>query len=61
MNDRVAGGSAHAGDRHITVHLLAPRQPIKIDYLYFRHKNEMQPVIEAGREDTRHYLDSIAV
>jgi predicted patatin/cPLA2 family phospholipase len=60
MNDRVATGRAHAGDRHITVHLLTPRKPIKVDYLFFRHKNEMQPVIEAGRDDARQYLDSLA-
>jgi predicted acylesterase/phospholipase RssA len=56
MNTRVATGNVQPGDRHITVHLLTPRAPIKIDYLYFRHKNEMQPVIAAGRDDARHYL-----
>ena len=56
MNARVAAGTAHEGDRHITVHLIQPEQPVPVDYLFFRNARQMRPVIEAGREHTRRYL-----
>jgi predicted patatin/cPLA2 family phospholipase len=56
MNARVAEGRAVDGDRHITVHLIEPRQPIPVDYLFYRRKQQMPPVIQAGREATREYL-----
>jgi predicted patatin/cPLA2 family phospholipase len=45
------------GDRHITVHMIRPDQPVPVDYLFFRNKQQMRPVIEAGRRHARAYLE----
>ena len=56
MNQRVAAGTPHDGDRTITVHMVRPDHPVPVDYLFFRNKQQMQPVIEAGRRHARAYL-----
>ena len=56
MNARVAAGTPHPGDRHVTVHLVRPEQPVPVDYLFFRSAKQMRPTIEAGRADARRYL-----
>lgn len=58
MNARVESGTPEPGDRHITVHLLTPEQPVPVDYLWYRNKRQMRPTIESGREDTRRYVDA---
>lgn len=58
MNRRVADGTAREGDRHVTVHVVQPEQRVPVDYLYFRNAKQMRPVIQAGREATRRYLDA---
>jgi predicted patatin/cPLA2 family phospholipase len=56
MNQRVASGTPREGDRPITLHLLRPDEPVAVDYMYFRSKQQMRPVIEAGRRYARSYL-----
>jgi predicted acylesterase/phospholipase RssA len=59
INADVAAGNAKPGQRHITVHLLKPDSPIPVDYLFFRNKAQMRPVIEAGKEFARKYLAAL--
>jgi hypothetical protein len=56
INLSVASGTAPAGKRHITVHLLKPDHRLPVDYLFFTSKKQMAPVIEAGRTQARRYL-----
>lgn len=60
MNARVAAGTTEPGDRHVTVHLLRPPQRIGVDYLWFRGRRQMRPVIEEGRAFARRYLSGLA-
>ena len=55
-NQQVHAGTAREGQRHITVHLLRPEEHIPVDYLFFKNKKEMPPVIETGRQYARKYL-----
>jgi predicted patatin/cPLA2 family phospholipase len=59
INAEVAAGTAKPGQRHITVHLIRPEEPIPVDYLFFRNKAQMRPVIEAGKEFARTYLQNL--
>jgi predicted patatin/cPLA2 family phospholipase len=56
VNRRVHEGSARPDQRHVTVHLIRPEEPIPVDYLFFKSKEQMRPVIEAGRAFARRYL-----
>ena len=56
VNAAVAAGTAAPGQRHVTVHLIKPDDPIPVDYLFFRNKAQMRPVIDAGRQHARRYL-----
>jgi predicted patatin/cPLA2 family phospholipase len=56
MNARVAAGKGEPGDRHVTVHLLIPPQRLPVDYLLFKNKQQMRPVIESGRVFARQFL-----
>jgi predicted acylesterase/phospholipase RssA len=56
MNLRVAEGTAAPGERHVTVHMLKPPRRLPVDYLLFRNKQQMRPVIESGRVFARQYL-----
>jgi predicted patatin/cPLA2 family phospholipase len=60
MNQRVAAGSTAPGDRPVKVHLLSPEEPVPVDYLFFRNRHQMRPVIASGREAARRYLDKVA-
>ena len=46
--------------RPVTVHVIQPETRIPVDYLYFRGKKQMRPVIEAGRERARRYLGALS-
>ena len=59
MNERVASGQGRPGDRQVTVHVIEPPEPVPVDYLYFRNAKQMRPVIQAGREYARRYLDRV--
>ena len=59
INADVAAGKAEPGQRHVTVHLIKPDSPIPVDYLFFRNKAQMRPVIEAGKQFARSYLRSL--
>jgi len=48
------------GREPIAVHLLRPTEPVPVDYLFYRRRSEMPPIIETGREDTRRYLRALA-
>jgi predicted acylesterase/phospholipase RssA len=61
INQRVAAGTAEPGQRHITVHLLRPEQPIPVGYLWFRSSRQMAPTVETGRADTRRYLARLGI
>jgi len=43
-------------DEAVTVHLLKTQQRLPVGYLLFRNKQQMRPVIQAGRAYARHYL-----
>jgi predicted patatin/cPLA2 family phospholipase len=60
MNARVASGRTLEGDRHVTVHVLQPEEPVPVDYLFFRNRQQMRPVIETGRRVARRYLQGLA-
>jgi hypothetical protein len=56
VNVKVAAGTAKPGQRHVTVYVIKPQMRIPVEYLYFRNKAQMAPVIESGREFARKYL-----
>jgi predicted patatin/cPLA2 family phospholipase len=56
VNGQVKAGTAAPGQRHITVHLIKPAQRLPVDYLFFRTRQQMLPVIESGRVAARTYL-----
>jgi predicted patatin/cPLA2 family phospholipase len=56
VNGHVKAGTAAPGQKHITVHLIKPEQRLPVDYLFFRNRQEMLPVIESGRVAARKYL-----
>jgi hypothetical protein len=56
MNRRVAAGTAREGERHVTLHVLEPPGHLPVDYLFYRKKSQMRPIIEAGRQHARDYL-----
>ena len=56
VNALVKEGKAAAGQKHVTVHLIKPEQRLPVDYLFFRNRQEMLPVIESGRVAARKYL-----
>jgi predicted patatin/cPLA2 family phospholipase len=59
MNARVAAGDPLPDDRAITVHLVTPSTPLPVDYLFFKSKKQMLPIIQTGREDARRYLETV--
>jgi len=52
-NQRVRAGEARPGEHEVTVHVLRPPEPIDVDYLWFRNRQQMQGVIDAGRTYAR--------
>jgi predicted patatin/cPLA2 family phospholipase len=56
INRNVAGGTAEPGQREIKVHIVQPDQPVPVDYLFFKSRKQMRPVIETGRAYMRRYL-----
>jgi predicted patatin/cPLA2 family phospholipase len=56
VNAKVAAGTAKAGQRHITVHVLKPPSRLPVGYLFYRNKAQMRPVIESGKAYARQYL-----
>ncbi len=58
INRQVAEGTAKDGQRHITVHMIRPDRHIPVDYLFFKSRKQMLPVIQTGREWARRYLAS---
>jgi predicted acylesterase/phospholipase RssA len=57
MNQRIARNEPRPGDRPITVHLLAPDEPIAVDYMMWPRRHRMAEVIDSGRRWTRRYLE----
>ena len=56
INGDVEAGTAKAGQRHITIHLVRPAAPLPVDYLFFKSKGDMRGIIQGGRLDARRYL-----